>query len=85
MGRPGPLVRPFIPRMTALELHCLMVGHGHHCRERDGAYVSFLAGETWRTGKICQLFVCLIMNAPAAIVLAKVFMPEAEKEKSTNS
>ena len=78
------LVRPFIPRMTASELHCLMVGGmATIAGSVMGAYVSFLGGgNPAEQAKFASyLLSASIMNAPAAIVLAKVFMPEAEKEK----
>ena len=78
------LVRPFIPRMTASELHCLMVGGmATIAGSVMGAHVSFLGGgNPAEQAKFASyLLSASIMNAPAAIVLAKVFMPEAEKEK----
>ena len=73
------LVRPFIGRMTKSELNCLMVGGmATIAGSVLGAYVSFLGGgnplEPSRFAG--YLLSASIMNAPAAIVLAKVFMPE---------
>lgn len=78
------LVRPFIPRMTRSELHCLMVGGmATIAGSVLGAYVSFLGGgNPAEQAKFASyLLSASIMNAPAAIVLAKVFMPENEPEK----
>ncbi len=78
------LVRPFIAGMTRSELHCLMVGGmATIAGSVLGAYVSFLGG-----GDLAQqsmfasyLLSASIMNAPAAVVLAKMFVPESEPEK----
>jgi len=73
------LVRPFISRMTKSELHCLMVGGmATIAGSVLGAYVSFLGGsDPAEQSKFASYLLCAsIMNAPAAIVLAKVFMPE---------
>ncbi len=78
------LVRPFIPNMTKSELHCLMVGGmATIAGSVLGAYVSFLGGgDPAEQAKFASyLLSASIMNAPAAIVLAKIFMPEIEPEK----
>lgn len=78
------LVRPFISRMTSSELHCLMVGGmATIAGSVLGAYVSFLGGGSpQEQAKFASyLLSASIMNAPAAIVLAKIFMPENEPEK----
>ncbi|MGE0588431.1 MAG: NupC/NupG family nucleoside CNT transporter [Cyclobacteriaceae bacterium] len=78
------LVRPFISRMTNSELNCLMVGGmATIAGSVLGAYVSFLGGGSpEEQAKFASyLLSASIMNAPAAIVLAKIFMPENEPEK----
>jgi CNT family concentrative nucleoside transporter len=78
------LVRPFIKGMTQSELHCLMVGGmATIAGSVLGAYVSFLGGgDPAQQAKFATyLLSASIMNAPAAIVLAKLFMPETEPEK----
>ncbi|MFZ5971750.1 MAG: NupC/NupG family nucleoside CNT transporter [Bacteroidota bacterium] len=78
------LVRPFIKNMTSSELHCLMVGGmATIAGSVLGAYVSFLGGnEPASQAKFATyLLSASIMNAPAAIVLAKLFLPETEPEK----
>ncbi len=77
------LVRPFIPRMTKSELNCLMVGGmATIAGSVLGAYVSFLGGgdPVEQSRFAGYLLSASIMNAPAAIVLAKVFMPESNPE-----
>jgi CNT family concentrative nucleoside transporter len=82
------LVRPFIPKMTRSELSCLMVGGmATIAGSVLGAYVSFLGGgDPAEQAKFATyLLSASIMNAPAAIVLAKIFLPETEPEKIDRS
>lgn len=82
------LVRPFISKMTKSELSCLMVGGmATIAGSVLGAYVSFLGGgDPAEQAKFATyLLSASIMNAPAAIVLAKLFMPETEPEKIDRS
>jgi CNT family concentrative nucleoside transporter len=75
------LVRPFISGMTKSELHCLMVGGmATIAGSVLGAYVSFLGGgdRALQAQFATYLLSASIMNAPAAIVLAKIFMPETD-------
>jgi CNT family concentrative nucleoside transporter len=78
------LVRPFIARMTQSELHCLMTGGmATIAGSVMGAYISFLGGtDPQQLVKYATyLLSASIMNAPAAIVMAKIFLPETEPEK----
>lgn len=78
------LVKPFISRMTSSELHCLMTGGmATIAGSVLGAYVSFLGGSdpAQKAQFATYLLSASIMNAPAAIVLSKLFMPESEPEK----
>jgi len=75
------LVKPFIPGMTRSELHCLMTGGmATIAGSVFGAYVSFLggAGKAEQTRFATYLLTASIMSAPAAVVLAKLFLPETE-------
>lgn len=78
------LVRPFIGRMTNSELHCLMTGGmATIAGSVLGAYVAFLGGSNpaEKAQFATYLLSASIMNAPAAIVLSKIFLPELEPEK----
>lgn len=78
------LVRPFIPNMTQSELNCLMVGGmATIAGSVLGAYVSFLGGgdPVQQARFATYLLSASIMNAPAAIIMAKLFLPEVEPEK----
>jgi concentrative nucleoside transporter, CNT family len=82
------LVRPFISRMTQSELNCLMTGGmATIAGSVMGAYITFLGGaDPEQLVKFATYLLCAsIMNAPAAIVMSKIFMPETEPEKIDKS
>ncbi len=77
------LVRPFIPQMSKSELMCLMTGGMATIAGGVLAgYVSFLGGDSLEEQSkfAAYLLGASIMNAPAAIVLSKIFIPETDKE-----
>lgn len=77
------LVRPFIPTMSKSELMCLMTGGMATIAGGVLAgYVAFLGGDSpeEQSKFAAYLLGASIMNAPAAIVLSKIFIPETEKE-----
>jgi len=82
------LVRPFIAKMTRSELNCLMTGGmATIAGSVLGAYVSFLGGGDPQQQQLFATYLlsASIMNAPAAIVMAKIFLPEEEPEKIDTS
>lgn len=82
------LVRPFIGRMTQSELNCLMTGGmATIAGSVLGAYVAFLGGGDLASRAIFATYLisASIMNAPAAIVLSKIMLPETEPEKIDRS
>jgi CNT family concentrative nucleoside transporter len=82
------LVKPFIPGMTKSELHCLMTGGmATIAGSVFLAYVSFLGGgdQAEQTKFATYLLIASIMSAPAAVVMAKLFLPETEPEKINRS
>jgi CNT family concentrative nucleoside transporter len=78
------LVKPFITKMTNSELFCLMVGGmATLAGSVLATYVGLLGGNSQeeKTLFTTYLLCASIMNAPAAIVLAKIFYPQSEPEK----
>lgn len=70
------LVRPFINGMTRSELFCVMLGgFANTAGGVLAAYVGFLRDIPGIAG---HLVTCSILSAPAALVIAKVMMPETE-------
>jgi concentrative nucleoside transporter, CNT family len=82
------LVKPFIGRMTQSELHCLMTGGmATIAGSVMGAYITFLGGtDPEQLVKFATYLLCAsIMNAPGAIVMSKIFLPETQPEKIDKS
>lgn len=82
------LVRPFIKKMTQSELLCLMTGGMATIAGGVLAgYVAFLGGDdpVERARFAAYLLSASIMNAPAAIVLSKIVLPELHKEEINTS
>ena len=80
------LVKPFIARMTYSELMCLMTGGMATIAGGVLAgYVAFLGGDNLQeqTRFAAYLLSASIMNAPAAIVMAKIIIPETSAELSS--
>jgi len=78
------LVRPFVQTMTKSELMCLMTGGMATIAGGVLAgYVAFLGGDdpVERTKFAAYLLSASIMNAPSAIVISKILIPESEPEK----
>jgi len=78
------LIRPFVKNMTESEIMCLMTGGMATIAGGVlAAYVTFLGGsdivaqERFAT----HLLTASIMNAPAAIILSKILLPEMHPEK----
>lgn len=77
------LVRPYIAGMTLSELMCLMTGGMATIAGGVlGGYVAFLGGDDpeEQARFAAYLLSASIMNAPAAIVMAKLLIPEANPE-----
>lgn len=78
------LVKPFIPAMTRSELMCLMTGGMATIAGGVLAgYVAFLGGESAEEQSrfAAYLLGASIMNAPAAIVMSKIIIPQTHVEK----
>ncbi|MFC4872979.1 NupC/NupG family nucleoside CNT transporter [Negadavirga shengliensis] len=76
------LVRPFIPTMSRSELMCLMTGGMATIAGGVLAgYVAFLGGDdpVQKTRFATYLLGASIMNAPAAIVMSKIIIPETDR------
>ncbi len=77
------LVRPFVANMTRSELMCLMTGGMATIAGGVLAgYVAFLGGDdpAQQSKFASYLLSASIMNAPAAIVIAKILIPETNPE-----
>ena len=78
------VVKPYLKTMTKSEIMCLMTGGMATIAGGVlAAYMGFLGGqdEQMRIYFATHLLTASIMSAPAAIVAAKILMPQTEEEK----
>ena len=80
------LVKPYIDRMTKSEIMCLM--SGGMATIAGGvlaAYIGFLGGDSQAEQIMFakHLLAASVMSAPAAVVAAKIIVPETEKFDTT--
>lgn len=78
------LVKPYLDKMTKSEVMCLMTGGmATIAGGVFAAYIGFLGGidEELRLQFATHLLSASIMSAPAAIVAAKILVPEGKPEK----
>ena len=76
------LVRPYLEKMTRSEITCLMTGgFATIAGGVFAAYVGFLGGDDPEARALFakHLMTASLMSAPAAIVCAKILMPETKK------
>ncbi|MEM7385922.1 MAG: nucleoside transporter C-terminal domain-containing protein [Verrucomicrobiota bacterium] len=79
------LVKPFIERMTRSELMALMTGGmATIAGSVMGVYIDILGGGDLESKRqFGQLLICAsIMNAPAALLIAKILLPQTEEVSS---
>ncbi|MBG31366.1 MAG: Na+ dependent nucleoside transporter [Opitutae bacterium] len=79
------LVRPYLDKMTRSEILCLMTGgFATIAGGVFAAYVSFLGGDDPASKAIFakHLMTASLMSAPAAIVCAKILLPETKQVDS---
>ncbi len=77
------LVRPYLEKMTKSEIMCLMTGGMATIAGGVlGAYVGYLGGDSVQEQQVfaSHLLAASIMSAPAAIVAAKMLVPESNPE-----
>ena len=82
------LVKPFVPNMTRSELMCLMTGGMATIAGGVlASYVGMLGGDSpeQQARFASYLLSASVLNAPAAIILSKMMIPELDKENVDTS
>lgn len=82
------LIKPYLDKMTRSEIMCLMTGGMATIAGGVlASYINFLGGDdpVQKTMFAKHLLTASIMSAPAAIVMAKILIPEKEKVDDTMS
>jgi CNT family concentrative nucleoside transporter len=79
----APLViKPYIPRMTRSELQCMMVGGMATIAGGVAAVYTKLGVDAGHPNMAGHLLTASVLNAPAALLISKVMLPETEESET---
>ncbi len=72
------LIKPYIPRMTRSELHCMMVGGMATIAGGVAAVYAKMGTDAGHPDIAGHLLTASVLNAPAALLISKIMLPETE-------
>lgn len=72
------LIKPYIARMTRSELQCMMIGGMATIAGGVAAVYSKLGADAGHPNMAGHLLTASVMNAPAALLISKILLPETE-------
>jgi CNT family concentrative nucleoside transporter len=76
------LIRPYVPRMTRSELQCMMVGGMATIAGGVAAVYARLGADAGHPNMAGHLLTASVLNAPAALLISKVLLPETEPSET---
>jgi CNT family concentrative nucleoside transporter len=76
------LIRPYIPRMTRSELHCMMIGGMATIAGGVAAVYAKMGADAGHANMAGHLLTASVLNAPAALLISKVMLPETEASET---
>lgn len=76
------LVKPYIPRMTRSELLCMMTGGMATIAGGMAAVYTGLGEQAGHPDVAGHLLTASVLNAPGALLVAKILMPETEQSET---
>jgi len=76
------LIRPYLARMTRSELHCMMVGGMATIAGGVAAVYAKLGTDAGHPDIAGHLLTASVLNAPAALLMAKILLPETEPSET---
>lgn len=79
------LVKPYISRMTRSELHCMMTGGMATLAGGVAAVYIKLASDAGHPDFAGHLLTASVMNAPAALLVSKIILPETEVSETAGT
>jgi CNT family concentrative nucleoside transporter len=79
------LIKPYIPRMTRSELLCMMVGGMATIAGGVAAVYSKLGADAGHPNMAGHLLTASVLNAPAALLMSKILLPEVEESETRGS
>ncbi len=72
------LIKPYLPRMTRSELHCMMVGGMATIAGGVAAVYAKMGADAGHANMAGHLLTASVLNAPAALLISKIMLPETE-------
>jgi CNT family concentrative nucleoside transporter len=79
------LVKPYIPRMTRSELLCLMTGGMATIAGGVAAVYAAFGEQAGHPDVAGHLLTASVLNAPAALLIAKILLPETEASETAGT
>jgi CNT family concentrative nucleoside transporter len=79
------LIRPYVPRMTRSELQCMMVGGMATIAGGVAAVYAKLGADAGHANMAGHLLTASVLNAPAALLISKVLLPETEVSETAGA
>ncbi|MCX8090035.1 MAG: Na+ dependent nucleoside transporter domain protein [Verrucomicrobiae bacterium] len=79
------LIRPYVPRMTRSELQCMMVGGMATIAGGVAAVYAKLGADAGHANMAGHLLTASVLNAPAALLISKVLLPETEPSETAGA
>jgi CNT family concentrative nucleoside transporter len=79
------MIRPYIPRLTRSELMTIMVCGMAHIAGGVAAVYATLGANAGYPNTAGHLLTASVLNCPAALMIAKILMPETEKSETAAS
>jgi CNT family concentrative nucleoside transporter len=76
------LIKPYVPRMTRSELLCMMVGGMATIAGGVGAVYAKMGADAGHANMAGHLLTASVLNAPAALLMAKILLPESEQSET---
>lgn len=79
------LIKPYIPRMTRSEVHCMMVGGMATIAGGVAAVYAKMGADAGHPEVAGHLLTASVMNAPAALLISKIMFPETEVSETAGA
>ncbi len=76
------LIKPYIPRMTRSELLCMMTGGMATIAGGVAAVYAAFGAQAGHPDMAGHLLTASVLNAPAALLLSKILLPETEQSET---
>ena len=76
------LIKPYVPRMTRSELQCMMTGGMATIAGGVAAVYAKMGADAGHPNMAGHLLTASVMNAPAALLISKVLLPETEQSET---